>query len=342
MECHPGIMQVDILLKGIRDMISQNYISMRQDMKMEFAKLQEGMKNMVSNFLAEIKKDQTKNNAVSIEKTSKLFDVCSDIGICVEKVYSQKASVVPVVKAVKEESFLFEEYEVSQTETDNRSISMLNKFSTQSENGVNAIDKTFEPQSCVERNSDEECSNFLEMFLDKPAASDGINACNVNAQVFVGNNREKHFTCKFCDKSFKQKSRLKYHRRTHTGERPYQCQVTSNLGICIEEDHSESASVSPVFKAMKGVALLLEEYEVSQTETDVPSIFMLKTILLQSDIAVNATVKVVEPQSYVQRNSDEECSDSVEICLVKSTASDGINACKVDAQLFGGNNKEKL
>ncbi|CAK8691512.1 unnamed protein product [Clavelina lepadiformis] len=225
MECHPGIMQVDILLKGIRDMIPQEFISMRQDMKMEFAKLQEGMKNMVSNFLAEIKKDQTKNNAVSIEKTSKLFDVCSDIGICVEKVYSQKASVVPVVKAVKEESFLFEEYEVSQTETDNRSISMLNKFSTQSENGVNAIDKTFEPQSCVERNSDEECSNFLEMFLDKPAASDGINACNVNAQVFVGNNREKHFTCKFCDKSFKQKSHLKYHRRTHTGERPYQCQV---------------------------------------------------------------------------------------------------------------------
>ena len=45
--------------------------------------------------------------------------------------------------------------------------------------------------------------------------------------------------------------------------------------------------------------------------------------------------------SRVEKNSDEECSDSVEMFFDKSTASDGINACKVDAQLFVGNNKEK-
>ncbi|XP_076803171.1 uncharacterized protein LOC143447086 [Clavelina lepadiformis] len=35
----------------------------------------------------------------------------------------------------------------------------------------------------------------------------------------------KHFSCKVCDKSFKHKSNLNSHSRTHTGEQPYQCRI---------------------------------------------------------------------------------------------------------------------
>ncbi|CAK8691507.1 unnamed protein product [Clavelina lepadiformis] len=224
-ECHPDNMQVDIILKAISDLILQEFKSIRQDMKMEFAQMQENMEDIVSKILAETKIAETMNNAIPIEKTLQPSVVESDIGICIEGDYSEKASVHPQVEAIKEEPLLLEEYEVLQTETDDSSISMLNKFPTQSDIGVNATVKTVKCQRCVERNSDEECSNFLERFLYKPAASDGINACNVNAQVFVANNREKRFSCKFCDKSFKRKINLRDHIRTHTGECPYQCQV---------------------------------------------------------------------------------------------------------------------
>ncbi|XP_076807310.1 uncharacterized protein LOC143450588 [Clavelina lepadiformis] len=47
----------------------------------------------------------------------------------------------------------------------------------------------------------------------------------LDAQLLDGNNKEKHFSCNFCDRSFKYKRNLKDHLRTHTGERRYQCDV---------------------------------------------------------------------------------------------------------------------
>ncbi|CAK8672767.1 unnamed protein product [Clavelina lepadiformis] len=139
MECDPGIMQVDILLKEIRAMISQEFKSMQQHIKKEFAQMQENMENIISKILLETKNVEIKKNAVPVEEISQPLHVESDIGICVEEVYSLNASIVPAVEAVKEESFLLEEYEVSQTESDDLCTSMLNKFSTQSDIGVKTI-----------------------------------------------------------------------------------------------------------------------------------------------------------------------------------------------------------
>ncbi|CAK8691542.1 unnamed protein product [Clavelina lepadiformis] len=344
-------MQVDILLKAISDMISQEFKSMRQDMKKEFVKLQESMEDVISM----IKRTETMNNAMPVEETSQTTVVKSDISLNIEEVYSEKAPVFPLVEAVKQEPLLLEEHEVSQPDVDDLNISMSEEILPQSDIGVNATVKIVKPQNCVARNSDEESSDSVEMFLNKSTAIERMNECKVDGQLLVGKNKEKHFSCNFCDKSFKWKQTLKDHLRTHTEikktetmnnampveESSQTTVVKSDISLNIEEVYSEKAPVFPLVEAIKEEPLLLEQYEVSQTGNDDRNISMLNKFLPQSDIGVNATVKIVKPQSCVARNSDEECSDSVEMFLNKSTAIERINACKVDGQLLVGKNKEK-
>ncbi|CAK8691516.1 unnamed protein product [Clavelina lepadiformis] len=255
MDCHPAGMQVDFLLKAIRDMVSQEFKSMRQDMKIEFAKVQENMEDMVSKILAETKKTETINNAIPINKTSQALDVASDIGICIKEVYSQNASVLPTVDAIKEEPLLLQHWEVS--ETDDPSMSMSNKFSHQSEVQLSAVVKTVDPQTCI------------------------------------------------------------------------------------EENHSEKASIYPQFDVIQDEPLLLQQYADLPTETDVPTISISNKLSGQSDIGVKAIVKTIDTRNCIERSSDEECSDSVEMFFDNSATNDRNNACKIQTQMFVGNNKEK-
>ena len=130
MERDLGTMQVDAALKTNSHVnaILQEFKSMRQEMKMEFAKVQENMDDMASKILAETKTVETTNNASPIEETLQPLDIEPANGIYIEEVYSEEAPVLPLIKIVKEESLLLEEFQFSPTESDNPSISILNKF----------------------------------------------------------------------------------------------------------------------------------------------------------------------------------------------------------------------
>ncbi|CAK8691582.1 unnamed protein product [Clavelina lepadiformis] len=353
MECDPGIIQVDVLLKAISDLISQELKSLRQEMKMEFAQLQVNIEDMVLKILAETKKTETMNNAIPIEEISQPLHVESDISLKIEDVYSEKAPDFPLVEAIKEEPLLFEEYEVSQPEIDDLNISMLDKIPSQSNIGVNATFKIVKPQSCVARNSDEKFSDSVKMFLNKSTAIERIKACKVDTQTMESHpvGMQGSVLLKAISdmvsqefKSMRQDMRKEFVqmqesmedvistllaeiKKTETmnnaipvEETSQTTVVKSNISLNIEEVYSEKAPVFPLVEAIKEEPLLLEKYEDSQTEIDDPNISMLNKFPPQSDIGVNATVKIVKPQSCVARNSDEECSDSVEMFLDKSTA----------------------
>ncbi|XP_076805383.1 uncharacterized protein LOC143449172 [Clavelina lepadiformis] len=319
MECHPVNTHIDFFLKEISDLISQEFKSMRQDMKIEFAKVQENMEDMVSKILAETKKDETINNAIQIKKASRALDVKSDTSICIKEVYSQNASVFPLVDAIKEEPLLLQHWEVS--EMNDPSMSMSNKFSHQSEIGINAVVKTVEPQTCIEEDHSEKASIYPQFDAIK---------------------KEPLLLQHWEDSETNDASMSMSNKFSHQSEIGVNAVVqTVDPQTCIVEDHSRKTSVCPHFDIIEDKLLLLQKYTVLQTEIDDPNTSMLNKFPPQSNIGVSATVKIDKPQSCVARNSDEECSYSVKMFLNKSTASERINARKVDAQLLVGKNKEK-
>ncbi|XP_076826171.1 uncharacterized protein LOC143473179 [Clavelina lepadiformis] len=146
-------MQVDKVLKAMSDLILQELKSMRQDIKMEFSKMQENMEDMCLKLLAETRKAETMNNNGQVEKTLQPLTVQSDTGICVQEVYSEKTSVFPHLEAIKEKNLLPPCKETFLTETDDTISPMLSNIVPQSENEGNALckDKVVDSENVNER-----------------------------------------------------------------------------------------------------------------------------------------------------------------------------------------------
>ncbi|XP_076821527.1 uncharacterized protein LOC143468287 [Clavelina lepadiformis] len=233
MECQSG--QLNIVLKTVNDLILQELKSMRQDMKMEFEKIQENLENVVSKLLPETNKTETMNHTMPFGKTVQPSVVQSDTGICIQEIPSDKASALVYLKAIEENTLSLQDHDIFQAETDGKITSMSNNIDLSSGNEANATfgDKIVDSEKLTQRNSHVEY-NISPKDLPVKIITNG--ECSTRkvkcALKIVKNDIRKHFYCAVCNKSFSRKSTLQNHLRNHAGIRPFQCNVCRKSFSC--------------------------------------------------------------------------------------------------------------
>ncbi|CAK8686290.1 unnamed protein product [Clavelina lepadiformis] len=186
MEFHPSGLPVAIILKEFSDLILQELKSMRQEMNLKFAKIQENMKEN------------------------------GDIGICIQEVYSEKASVSRHLMPTKEEPL--QDWEISRFDTGDKIAPTIKRIVPRSEieRNVTIKDEGFDFENLTDKKS---LVKFHASQLDKCTSSDKRNTNKVmQSPINVENDKNKHFCCSVCGKPFKRKASLKAHLRSRAGE----------------------------------------------------------------------------------------------------------------------------
>ncbi|CAK8686269.1 unnamed protein product [Clavelina lepadiformis] len=151
-----------------------------------------------------------------VEEPSQLSNVETDVGICIQEVYSEKASVSRHLMPTKEEPL--QDWEMSRFDTGDKIAPTIKRIVPRSEieRNVTIKDEGFDFENLTDKKS---LVKFHASQLDKCTSSDKRNTNKVmQSQINVENDKNKHFCCSVCGKPFKRKASLKAHLRSRAGE----------------------------------------------------------------------------------------------------------------------------
>ncbi|CAK8686505.1 unnamed protein product [Clavelina lepadiformis] len=284
---YPGGMQVDDVMKAISDLILQELKSMRQDIKMEFSKMQENMEDMCLKLLAETRKAETMNNNGQVEKTLQPMSVQSDTDICVQEVYSEKTSVIPHLEAIKVKNLLPLCKETFLTESDDTITPMLNNIVPQSDNEGNAPckDKIVDSETSDENTSHVEHNRLAKQLSIFPHLEEDC----LSLQDWEVSQFEPGYTISQSEKE---------------GIATYEEKIVHSENINERIPHVD-CKVSPIW----------------QTETAGTIASLSHNIILQSENEANATVEdeIVDSENLTERNSPVEYNISAKELSDKNT-----------------------
>ncbi|CAK8686503.1 unnamed protein product [Clavelina lepadiformis] len=292
---YPSGMQVDKVLKAISDLILQELKSMRQDIKMEFSKMQENMEDMCLKLLAETRKAETMNNSGQVENTMQPLTVQSDTGICIQEVYSEKTSVIPHLEAIKVKSLLPLCKETFLTESDDAITPMLNNIVPQSENEGNAPynEKIVDSESSDESTSHEEHNRLSKQLSIFPhLEEDSLSLQDWKVSQFETGDKISPLINNVVSQS------------ENEGNAVYEENIVDSENIN-ERIPPVNCEVSPIL----------------QTETDGTTASLSYNIVLQSENEANTTVEdeIVDSENLTERNSHDEYNMSAKELSDKNT-----------------------